>query len=184
MSITKILQGIDRCEVEYTDGWWETSTGAEFGLLKLAEARGYEFGLLGRITELEAQLADAKQAARYETDVAAQAIADFEEVKAQLAAVQKDAAWIPVSERLPEPDSECFVWAQSVNGKHSFAYPTEWAMQREAPDMMYPSATVEIGYCWDDFDFDKVSHWVYQPKPPIAGAATEQPLKSGGLANE
>jgi hypothetical protein len=25
------LNGIDRDEVEYEDGWWETSTGAEFG---------------------------------------------------------------------------------------------------------------------------------------------------------
>jgi hypothetical protein len=66
MSITKILQGIDRYESAYTDGWWETSSGAEFGRLKLVEAQGYEYGLLGRITELEAQLAAAQaDAARY-----------------------------------------------------------------------------------------------------------------------
>jgi hypothetical protein len=79
MSITKILQGIDRYESAYTDGWWETSSGAEFGRLKLVEAQGYEYGLLGRITELEAQLE----------------------------AVQKDAAWIPVGERLPEIPTNC-----------------------------------------------------------------------------
>jgi len=35
MSIEKILEGIDKTEVESTVGWWETSTGAEFGAAKL-----------------------------------------------------------------------------------------------------------------------------------------------------
>lgn len=33
----EIVHGIDRDEVESADGWWETSTGAEFGARKLAE---------------------------------------------------------------------------------------------------------------------------------------------------
>jgi hypothetical protein len=60
MSITKILEGIDRCEVDHTDGWWETSSGAAFGRLKLVEAQGYEFGLLSRVEALE------KEAKRYQ----------------------------------------------------------------------------------------------------------------------
>lgn len=32
-----ILKGIDQTETESDDGWWETSTGAEFGASKLAE---------------------------------------------------------------------------------------------------------------------------------------------------
>lgn len=35
--ITSILDGIDRIELD--DGWWETSTGAEFGKEKLEEIR-------------------------------------------------------------------------------------------------------------------------------------------------
>lgn len=59
--IADILKGIDRCDDEYTDGWWETSSGAIFGRNKLIEAQGYECGLLQRITELESQLADTKK---------------------------------------------------------------------------------------------------------------------------
>ena len=29
--IKNILEGIDKTEVEDVNGWWETSTGAEFG---------------------------------------------------------------------------------------------------------------------------------------------------------
>lgn len=35
--VTSILDGIDRIELD--DGWWETSTGAEFGKEKLEEIR-------------------------------------------------------------------------------------------------------------------------------------------------
>jgi hypothetical protein len=37
--IEKILEGIDKDELEAANGWWETSTGAEFGLKKLNEIR-------------------------------------------------------------------------------------------------------------------------------------------------
>ena len=33
--IKDLLKGIDETEVESEDGWWETSTGAEFGRQKL-----------------------------------------------------------------------------------------------------------------------------------------------------
>lgn len=32
-----ILKGIDQCEADDKDGWWETSTGAEFGAKRLVE---------------------------------------------------------------------------------------------------------------------------------------------------
>lgn len=35
--IKEILEGIDKEEIE--GGWWETSTGAEFGEKKLAEIK-------------------------------------------------------------------------------------------------------------------------------------------------
>lgn len=41
-SIKAVLRGIDQTEIESPDGWWETSTGAEFGAKKLQ----YVIGLL------------------------------------------------------------------------------------------------------------------------------------------
>jgi hypothetical protein len=35
--LRKLLKGIDKDECEMDGGWWETSTGAEFGAKKLAE---------------------------------------------------------------------------------------------------------------------------------------------------
>ena len=35
--IREILKGIDGVESSSPEGWWETSTGAEFGSAKLAE---------------------------------------------------------------------------------------------------------------------------------------------------
>lgn len=35
--VKKILKGIDKDEIEDVDGWWETSTGVEFGEKKLHE---------------------------------------------------------------------------------------------------------------------------------------------------
>jgi len=36
-SIIELLDGIDKNECEYKNGWWETDTGAEFGKVKLEE---------------------------------------------------------------------------------------------------------------------------------------------------
>ena len=35
--ILQILDGIDKTQTEYENGWWETSAGAEFGKNKLEE---------------------------------------------------------------------------------------------------------------------------------------------------
>lgn len=35
--VRAILKGIDKTETEDTGGWWETSTGADFGKQKLDE---------------------------------------------------------------------------------------------------------------------------------------------------
>ena len=37
--VEKVLDGIDKDETEYQDGWWETSVGAKFGAQKLKEIR-------------------------------------------------------------------------------------------------------------------------------------------------
>jgi hypothetical protein len=41
-TIIAMLKGIDQTECESADGWWETSTGAEFGagILAAIKARG------------------------------------------------------------------------------------------------------------------------------------------------
>ena len=44
--IIHILDGIDKDEVENESGWWETSTGAEFGKGILDQIKAYfEFGI-------------------------------------------------------------------------------------------------------------------------------------------
>jgi hypothetical protein len=35
--LSSILKGIDKTETESDEGWWETSSGAEFGKNKLKE---------------------------------------------------------------------------------------------------------------------------------------------------
>ena len=37
--LNEILKGIDKDECESSDGWWETSSGAEFGAKKLKEVQ-------------------------------------------------------------------------------------------------------------------------------------------------
>ena len=39
--VSLILSGIDKDDLESEDGWWETSTGAEFGSNKLKEVIDY-----------------------------------------------------------------------------------------------------------------------------------------------
>jgi hypothetical protein len=39
-TVEEILKGIDK-DCESDDGWWETSTGAEFGAKKLAEIKSF-----------------------------------------------------------------------------------------------------------------------------------------------
>jgi hypothetical protein len=38
-AVEEILSGIDATEIERDDGWWETSSGAEFGAEKLRQIR-------------------------------------------------------------------------------------------------------------------------------------------------
>lgn len=40
-NIKVILKGIDKTETESCDGWWETTTGSEFGKQKLQELIEY-----------------------------------------------------------------------------------------------------------------------------------------------
>jgi hypothetical protein len=47
--------------------------------------------IAAKIEALTQELSDSKQAARYETDVAQQAVADFEEAKGKIEELEKDA---------------------------------------------------------------------------------------------
>lgn len=47
--ISEILKGIDQ-EDSVVGGWWETSTGAEFGAKKLAEVEAYIDELIERLS--------------------------------------------------------------------------------------------------------------------------------------
>jgi hypothetical protein len=38
-AVIGLLRGIDQTETESADGWWETSTGAEFGAGRIAAIR-------------------------------------------------------------------------------------------------------------------------------------------------
>jgi hypothetical protein len=38
-AVIGLLRGIDETEIESADGWWETSTGAEFGAGRIAAIR-------------------------------------------------------------------------------------------------------------------------------------------------
>ena len=39
LQIESILEGIDQCETDYLEGWWETDEGARYGSRKLEEIR-------------------------------------------------------------------------------------------------------------------------------------------------
>jgi hypothetical protein len=39
IKIEEILKGIDKTEIDAEEGWWETSTGAEFGAERLRQIR-------------------------------------------------------------------------------------------------------------------------------------------------
>lgn len=51
--IAEILAGIDKTECESDNGWWETSTGAEFGIRKLVEIKQFLEAMQARIELLE-----------------------------------------------------------------------------------------------------------------------------------
>jgi hypothetical protein len=120
MSISKILKGIDQHEICDDDGWWETSSGAAFGRLKLVEAQGYEFGLLSRIEAYEQerkemnhieqkQLAAGKTLEQlgytwqggelWKPPLGANPeplLARIDQLQAEVGALRKDAEWIPI----------------------------------------------------------------------------------------
>lgn len=58
--LREILIGIDSTECANDDGWWETSTGAEFGASKLSAVEALFSEQNAEITTLRAKLAQAE----------------------------------------------------------------------------------------------------------------------------
>lgn len=50
--ISTILEGIDCTEINSTNGWWETSTGAEFGDKKKTDVLNFQKSQLERAYQL------------------------------------------------------------------------------------------------------------------------------------
>jgi hypothetical protein len=106
------------------------------------------------IFKLQLENESLKQVARFETDVAAQAIADFEAMKIEVEALRKDAEWIP------KEGESVFVFSKYGQSDTADFIGGAWEN------------------CWlvDDAD-DTVTHWFGKPQsppiePPIAGEAT------------
>jgi hypothetical protein len=73
--------------------------------------------------------------------------------------------WVPVTERLPEPDSgEVLVYLSG--GMYAL---DEWHTYREDPLGLSTTHTIDMGEMWRTFDFDEVTHWQPLPPPPSAG---------------
>ena len=92
---------------------------------------------------------------------------DFEAAyRAGLAATPAPAPqWVPVSERLPEPDSgEVLVWL--TGGRCAF---DEWHTHREDPIGMSTTHVLDMGCMWRDYEFEEVTHWMPIPAAPEAG---------------
>jgi Lar family restriction alleviation protein len=80
-------------------------------------------------------------------------------------AVQAVPPWIPVTERMPEPGTECLVWKTASYWKEPFLALDRWDEQHECP-VSFSTATVPIGLGWDSSDFEEVTHWVAIKPPP------------------
>lgn len=69
--------------------------------------------------------------------------------------------WVSVKERLPEPDVDVLVWL-----KKGGTVINCWTEIREAP-VTWSSATIPVGMCWQDYDWEEVTHWRDLPAPPV-----------------
>jgi hypothetical protein len=89
-------------------------------------------------------------------------------------AASAEPIWISVSERMPEPETDCLVWSHPSWSKHPFASVDRWGEQHEAP-VAWSSATIPIGLGWDSSNFDDVTHWMPLPAAPDATPTGERP---------
>jgi hypothetical protein len=88
-----------------------------------------------KIEELQLENESLKQVARFETDVAAQAIADFNAMRLEVEALRKDAEryqWL--RSRPMSTDEEIYI------GVDSSKYTTKWALSGEEADLAIDAA--------------------------------------------
>jgi hypothetical protein len=74
-------------------------------------------------------------------------------------------AWVPMSERAPEPDTVCVVWCRYSQDTKGYATVDTWSLQREDPLGM-GGPTIPTGYGWDDNYVEDVLYWVALPPQP------------------
>jgi hypothetical protein len=92
---------------------------------------------------------------------------------------EHSSGWISVEDRMPEPETECLVYGETKWSTEPCVCVDTWTMQREAP-LSFSSATIEIGYGWDEHEYEEVTHWMPLPAPPIRAHATEEPTRPDG----
>jgi len=80
--------------------------------------------------------------------------------------------WIPVSELMPEPETECLVWTHPSWSKQPLAQVDRWGEQHESP-VGWSSATIPVGLGWDSSNFEDVSHWMPITPPDRVDAPGE-----------
>jgi seryl-tRNA synthetase len=82
--------------------------------------------------------------------------------------------WVSVRDRLPDSDEPVLVY--TPQNQHAKMWIDCWSMRHEAP-LSFSSMTIEIGYMWEAFEFEEVTHWMSLPVAPI----DEEAALSGGV---
>lgn len=70
-----------------------------------------------------------------------------------------------MSDRAPEPDTDCVVLVRYVADRPPFLTVDRWEMHREDPTGM-GGPTLEMGYSWADNWETDVLAWMAIPTPP------------------
>jgi len=73
--------------------------------------------------------------------------------------------WVPMGERVPEPDTVCAVWVRYSRDTKGHPTVDTWALQHEDPLGM-GGPTIPTGYGWDDNYVEDVLYWMALPAKP------------------
>lgn len=79
--------------------------------------------------------------------------------------------WISVSDRMPEPGTECLVYGTHWLAPEPYVRIDCWREQREAP-VGFSSVSVPVGFGWDDSELEDITHWMPLPPAPQLGAVS------------
>ena len=107
-AIKEVLKGIDQTELESTDGWWETSAGAEFGAKKLK----YILGLLAQPEQEPLEYWNAVEGWVKIDEVREH----FDSVGCATIYKTAGEGRVPLSLALAQPEQEPVVWTEKVGG--------------------------------------------------------------------